>query len=368
MKIENVNLYLVRIPFKKKFVTSNSVKDSLQHILVKINCDGIDGWGECPSAPGPFYNEEYVETCWNILKEFLVPLVIKKEWDSIDDLVAILNTVRRNYMAKAGLEIACWDVISKKEGIPISKLIGGTRSKIDCGMYFGIEKNIDQLIDSIEKYYYEIGYKRIKIKIAPGYDVKVVRKIKEKFPDLPLMVDANSAYSLKDISVFKELDSFDLMMIEQPLAFDDIVMHAKLQSQLSTPICLDESILTAEQAIQAIEMGSCRIINVKLGRTGGILNSKRIHDVCFERGIHVWCGCEHEFGINRAASLALSSLPGFSFPSDNCDTEDIFELDVVTPPYHVNRGEIEVQKIPGLGFGVCESLIIEKATRALAFS
>ena len=264
-----------------------------------------------PARQIPYYCPETTETCWHILKDFLAPLVLGRDWSNIDELVRLYRLVKGNKFAQAGLEMACWDALARSQGQPLRSLLGGTRAEILSGVSLGIEKQIEPLLDQIERYQEE-GYRRIKLKIAPGWDVDVVRRVRERFPTIPLQVDANSAYTLDDLPALKALDDFDLLLIEQPLAHDDIIDHARLQAALKTPICLDESIHSADDARKALDLGACRVINIKVSRVGGLREAKRVHDLCFARGVPVWCGGMHEFGIGRAANVAIASLPGFT--------------------------------------------------------
>ena len=283
MRIERIDLRIVRLPLVRPFHTSSSRKEHLDHILVKILAGGVIGWGECASPSDPYYCPETTETCWHILRDFLAPLVLGREWSTIDELVEWYRPVKGNHFARSGLEMACWDALAHAEGQPLCSLLGGTRAEILSGVSLSIEDRIEPLLDQIERFREE-GYRRIKLKIAPGRDVEVVRRVRGRYPSIPLQVDANSAYTLDDLPTLKALDDFDLLLIEQPLAHDDIVDHAKLQAVLRTPICLDESIHSADDARKAIDLGACRVINIKVSRLGGLLEAKRVHDLCLARG------------------------------------------------------------------------------------
>jgi O-succinylbenzoate synthase len=348
VKIERVDLYVVRLPLLRPFETSSSRKEVLEHILVKAYAEGLVGWGEVACPAGPYYNEETTGTCWHILVDYIVPAVLGRPWGRVEELVALYGRVKRNYFAKAGLEMAGWDLLAQAQGQPLARLLGGTRPEILSGVSLGIEPDSERLLALVEQYVGE-GYRRVKCKIAPGRDVQVLREVRARFPAVPLMADANSAYTLADLPTLRELDTLGLMMIEQPLAEDDIVDHAALQRELHTSLCLDESILSAEHARKALDLGSCRIINVKVSRVGGLLEARRVHDLCYARGIPVWCGGMHEYGIGRAANVALASLPGFTIPGDVSGSDKYYREDIVEPPIRAVNGAITVPTRPGLG-------------------
>ncbi|MBI3965951.1 MAG: o-succinylbenzoate synthase, partial [Chloroflexi bacterium] len=327
----------------------------------------VVGWGECASPSDPYYCPETSETCWHILKDFIGPSVLGREWESIEQLTGLYAKVKGNNFAKAGLEMACWDAYAKSQNRSLAALLGGTRTEIVSGVSLGIEEDLGRLVGLIEQYLSE-GYHRIKLKIAPGKDVAVVRHVRERFPDIRLQVDANSAYTLADLDLLKALDDFDLLLIEQPLAHDDVVDHAKVQAVLRTPVCLDESIHSAEDARKALDLGSCRIINIKTSRLGGLLESKRVHDVCHERGIPVWCGGMHEYGIGRAANVAISSLPGFSLPGDVSGSDKYYAEDLVEPPLLAPNGAIPVPTGPGIGVTPVEDRIKRHVLREITLA
>ena len=362
MRIERAELLIVQLPMVRSFTTSSSSKRHQTHVLVKLYADGLVGWGECASPSDPHYCEETTETCWHILKDFLLPSVIGKPWTTIEELTGNYAKLKRNNFAKAGLEMACWDLLAQAAGRPLHAMLGGTRSEILSGVSLGVEERIEDLFALIDQYVGE-GYRRIKLKIAPGKDLEVLSQVRERYPDLPLMADANSAYTLADAPRLKELDRLGLMMIEQPLAHDDIVDHATLQAQLETPICLDESILSVDDARKALQLGSGRIINIKVSRVGGLLNAKRIHDYCYERGVPVWCGGMHEFGVGRAANLAISSLPGYSLPGDVSGSDKYYHEDIVQPAIRASGGAIPVPNGPGLGYAVDEERVARATLR-----
>ena len=349
MRIDRVELRVVRLPLVRTFRTSSSSKDYIDHILVRVLGEGgVEGWGESASPSDPYYCPETTETCWHILKDFLVPKVLGREWSTIEELIALFGPVKGNNFAKAGLEMAGWDALAMHRGVSMASMLGGTRAEIHSGVSLGIEREVGALLDQVDRYVDE-GYRRIKLKIAPGWDVAVVKAVRDRHPRVPLQVDANSAYTLDDVDTLKQLDDFDLLLIEQPLAHDDIVDHARLQAQLSTPVCLDESIHSADDARKAIDLGSCRVVNIKVSRVGGLLEAKRVHDVCRSRGVPVWCGGMHEFGVGRAANLAIASLPGFTLPGDVSGSDKYYREDIVEPPIVADRGAVIVPQGPGTG-------------------
>ncbi|HEU5119287.1 MAG TPA: o-succinylbenzoate synthase [Isosphaeraceae bacterium] len=364
MRIEQIDLRIVRLPLVRPFRTSSSLKDHIAHILVRVRTDSAEGWGECASPSDPYYCPETTETCWHILKDFLGPLVLGKEWANLDELTALYRLVKGNNFAKAGMEMACWDALARSEGRSLSAMLGGTRARIASGVSLGIEKDPRTLLKLIDQYVDE-GYQRIKLKIAPGFDVDVVRSVRERYPDVPLQVDANSAYTLMDLETLRALDKFNLLLIEQPLEHDDIIDHARLQRELKTPICLDESIHSAEDARKAIEIGACRVVNIKVSRVGGLREAKRVHDVCQERGVPVWCGGMHEFGIGRAANVALASLPGFTLPGDVSGSDKYYAEDLVEPPIRAEGGFVTVPEAPGIGHEPIPERIAKHTLRTL---
>jgi O-succinylbenzoate synthase len=348
MKIERIDLAIVRLPLIRTFRTSSSQKSHIDHILIRVESQGLSGWGECASPSDPYYCPETTETCWHILKDFLVPAVIEQDWQSIDEIVALYKKVKGNNFAKSGLEMACWDLLGKSTSQSLAQMLGGQTPAIGSGVSLGIEESVAALLELVEQYVHE-GYQRIKLKIAPGWDIDVVREVRRIYPDVPLQVDANSAYTLADIEHLQQLDQFNLLLIEQPLAHDDIFDHARLQAALRTPICLDESIHSAEDARKALDLKACKNINIKVSRVGGLREAKRVHDLCLSRGIPVWCGGMHEFGIGRAANLAISTLPGFTLPGDISGSDKYYREDLVEPALLATQGLIPVPKSAGLG-------------------
>ncbi len=367
--LRSVELYLARLPLLRPFTTSSHTKDHIDHILIRVrDQDGADGWGECASPNDPYYCPETHETSWHILRDFLVPGALGTAWDHPDDLARTWQKVRGNRFAKAGLEMACWDLYTRARGEPIAKALAGTRNEIHSGVSLGIEPTVEGILEQVERFVSQ-GYRRIKMKIGPGRDLVFLGAVRERWPDLPLMADANSAYTLDNpehVSALRALDELNLMMIEQPLGDDDIVDHARLQAQLRTPICLDESIHSVEDARKALDLDSGRVINIKVSRLGGLSEAKRVHDLCFERNIPVWCGGMHEFGIGRAANVAICSLPGFTLPGDVSASDRAYREDIVDPPIRARAGAIDVPwDRPGLGFDANLERIQARTLRTL---
>jgi len=367
--LRSVELFLARLPLVRPFTTSSHTKDHLDHILIRVlDQDGAEGWGECASASDPYYCSETSETSWHILRDFLIPGVLGLAWDTPSAAALTWQKVRGNNFAKAGLEMACWDLYTRARHEPLAGALGGARNEILSGVSLGIEPTVEGLLEQVERFLGQ-GYRRIKMKIGPGRDLQYLRAVRERWPEALLMADANSAYSLDNtehVAALKAMDELDLMMIEQPLADDDIVDHARLQSQLKTPICLDESIHSVHDARKALDLGSCRIINIKVSRLGGLSESKRVHDLCQEREVPVWCGGMHEFGIGRAANVAICSLPGFTLPGDVSASDRAYREDIVDPPIRASAGAIAVPwNRPGLGFDANLARIQERTLRSL---
>ena len=353
MIISSIELREIRLPLIHFFETSFGRTTERRIILARlIDKDGAEGWGECTAGEGPFYCEEWTETAWTTLKDFLAPMVVGHEMKEAASINGLMKKVRGNRMAKAAIETACWDLESRRAGVPLWKHLGGAREEIPCGVSIGIQDSPDLLLEKIEKEL-NAGYQRIKIKIKPGWDIDIVRKVRAHFPEIRLTCDANSAYTLADAPLFKALDEFNLMMIEQPLAHDDMFDHAELQKQIKTPICLDESVRSAAEARHAIDIAACRIVNVKLGRVGGHAEAKRVEAVCREHSIPVWCGGMLESGIGRAHNIAMATLAGFTLPGDVSASARYWKEDIIEPPVTVSsRGTITVSNKPGIGFEV----------------
>ena len=352
MHIDKIELRHIKMELVSPFTTSMGTEYAEEHIIIRIDAEGIIGWGECVAEGNPFYSYETVQTAWHILQDFLIPSILGKNISSIDEAIKSYSKVRGHMMAKAGLEAALWDVFAKSKNISLSKMLDGTRNKIDVGVSIGIQKSESVLLKKVSNYLDE-GYKRIKIKISPGYDIQIVKALRKEFPDILLQVDANSAYTLNDINIFKEMDDYNLLLIEQPLGYEDIYDHSKLQRELKTPICLDESIHSLDDTRAAIELDSCRIINIKPGRVGGFTESKLIHDYCASKKIPVWHGGMLESGIGRAGNVALASLPNFTLPGDISASKRYYKEDIVEPEFFVNKdGTMNVPTKSGIGVEV----------------
>ena len=364
MIISSVELREIRLPLIHFFETSFGRTTERRIVLARvIDQDGAEGWGECTAGEGPFYSDEWVETAWPTLTQFLVPMVLAKNVASASQILPLMKSVRGHRMAKAAIETACWDLEARKAGLPLWKHLGGVRTEIACGVSIGIQETPETLLEKIETEV-RAGYQRIKIKIKPGWDVNIVEQVRRHFPDIRLMGDANSAYTLADLDLFKALDQFDLMMIEQPLAHDDIFDHAQLQKKINTPICLDESIRTKEDAVHAIALASCRIVNLKLGRVGGHTQAKKVEEVCRESNVPVWCGGMLESGIGRAHNIAIATLAGFSLPGDVSASARYWHEDIIEPAVVVSSsGTITAPEKPGIGFEVNQSRIDHATVR-----
>ena len=350
MRPRKLTLREIHLRLRAPFETSFGKSDLRRILLVEADVDGVAGWGESTAGENPFYSYETVETAWHILRDYLWPLVRGREIAAASDVWDLLAPVRGHNMAKAALEIALWDAEAKQKNLPLATLLGGTRAEIPCGVSIGIQPTIDDLIAKVDEAL-AAGYQRIKIKIKPGRDIEPVRALRERFPQIRLMVDANSAYHLEDAPLLKKLDAYYLIMIEQPLGWDDIYSHAQLQRRLDTPICLDECIHDVEHARAAIETGACRIINIKLGRVGGHTAARRIHDLCQEKSIPVWCGGMLESGIGRAHNIAMSSLANFSLPGDVSASRRYWDEDIIRPEVEVTpQGTIHVPTAAGIGY------------------
>jgi O-succinylbenzoate synthase len=355
IRLEQITLREIRMPLLHFFETSFGRTTERQIVLVEVHSGGASGWGEVTAGENPFYNEEWTESTWLILRDFVAPRVLNHTFECAADVAARSAHIRGHLMARGGLEVAVWDLEARMLGKPLYQHIGGgtrgaIRREIPCGVSIGIQDSVPQLLQKIETELAS-GYQRIKMKIKPGWDVEVIREVRRRFPDILLMADANSAYTLADAPLLQRLDEFNLMMIEQPLAHDEIIDHAKLQAQLKTPICLDECIRSAHQAEQAIAMVAGRIINIKLGRVGGFAEAKRVHDVAQASDIPVWCGGMLESGIGRAHNIALSTLPNFTLPGDVSASKRYWARDIIHPPVEVTaHGTIVVRDEPGFGY------------------
>jgi len=350
--VDRIILREVALPLKEPFSTATGRVDIRRLIIVEAWCDGVAGYGEASPLSEPFYTEETTETAWHVLESFLVPRVLGRAWSSPAEVASWFAPIRRHYMAKAGLEAAAWDLYARLMGLSLSEALGGERRFVPSGIAIGVQDDLAALAAKVKRALEE-GYRRIKIKIKPGWDLEPVRFLRDRFGDFPLMADANSAYSLADVEHLKRLDPFGLMMIEQPLAWDDIVDHARLQKELATPVCLDESITSADAARHALELGSCRVINIKPARVGGLCEAVRILHLCRERGVPAWCGGMLESGIGRAHMVALASLPGFDLPGDISASDRYWREEIVDPPFRLLPGGfIAVPQGDGIGVAI----------------
>lgn len=368
MNIVKIETREIRLRLVNFFETSFGRTIERRIMLVRVfDRDGAEGWGECTTGEGPFYNEEWIDGAWEVTRAFLAPMVLGREVGRASDIWSHMSRVRGNRMAKAAIETACWDLEAKRAGVPLWRHLGGVRDEIHCGVSIGIQDSHEQLLDKIASEL-SAGYQRIKIKVKPGWDERVVEKVRERFPGIMLMVDANSAYTLEDVGLFRSLDRFDLMMVEQPLAYDDMLDHARLQEQIETPVCLDESVRSPEDARKALELGACRIVNVKLGRVGGHAEARRVESICRENGVPVWCGGMLESGVGRAHNIALSTLEGFTLPGDVSASARYWREDIIDPPVLVSsEGTIKAPEGPGIGFDLKLDLIDSLTVRSESF-
>ncbi len=362
MKIERFEVRQLALPLVHAFETSFGRQTRKEFWLVSVSAGGVTGHGECVADSDPFYLPETNGTAIHVMRDFLAPLVFSLDLGHPRELPAAFARVRGHEMAKAALEMAIWELHARREGVPLYRVLGGHGGTIVTGVSVGLQRDEAELLDKVEA---EVaaGYQRVKVKIKPGRDRGLVGALRDRFPELPLMVDANSAYTPADAELFRELDEFGLMMVEQPLGWDDIVDHAALQRQISTPVCLDESIHSPEDARRALDLGSCRVINIKPGRVGGFQASREIQDHCRQRGVPVWCGGMLESGIGRLANVHLQTLPGFTLPGDTSASARYFAEDLVDPPVTVSpEGTITVPEGPGIGHTIVWPRV-EKATQ-----
>lgn len=362
LRLDRLVIHRMSMRMKIPFTTSFETLLDRDFLLIALtDADGITGWGESVASLGPFYNEETVITNLHIIEDFLVDLLKREPIFHPDDLVRRFAPIRRHYMAKSALEGAVWDLWAKRRNISLATALGGQRSRIDVGISIGIQDSVDKLLTMIDAYQAE-GYKRMKIKIKPGWDVDVLRQVRKVFPDIPLMADANSAYTLNDIALLRQLDDLNLTMIEQPLAHDDIVDHAQLQAVMKTPICLDESIHTLDDVRRARALKAARIINIKIGRVGGLTHAREIHDDCLAHGTPVWCGGMLESGVGRAHNIALTTLSGFTIPGDTAASARYWDEDIIEPAVMVEDGTITVPQGPGIGYQVIAERVAKHRT------
>lgn len=361
MKLTEVIIYTLKMRMKAPFKTSfGTIQDKIVLAIKATDESGIVGWGEGVAFDNPSYTEETAKTTLHMLEDFLIPSLLGKELKHPNEVNELFKPIRRNMMAKSAIEGAVWDIYAQVTNQSLAQAIGGERKKIDVGVSIGLQPTYDALFGAIEKSLAQ-GYKRVKVKIKPGQDVELIRAIRERFPQLPLMADANSAYTLNDLPLLKQLDAFKLLMIEQPLAHDDLVDHALLQKELQTPICLDESITSLEDMKRAVYLQSCKVVNLKIARVGGITEAIRIHDYCMEHGVQVWCGGMLEAGIGRAHCVALTSLANFNLPGDTAASNRYWYEDLIEPEVTVSDGMIDVPTSTGIGYQVKEQWIKQQA-------
>ncbi|MER5600915.1 o-succinylbenzoate synthase [Streptomyces sp. NPDC002265] len=351
--LAEIELALVRLDLVHSFETSSHRKSHLEHIVVRATAeDGSVGWGECASPSDPYYCGESTSSCWQVLGDYLAPMLLGRPWEHPDEAAGITSKVSGNHFARAGLDMACWDLYGQQRGEPLADVLGADADAVAAGVSLGIEPTIDALLAQVSRHVAD-GYGRIKLKIRPGWDLEPVRAVQGAFPGVALQVDANTAYRPEQEAVFAELDGRGLLMIEQPYAATDLLSHARLAARLDTPVCLDESVTTADVLRTALHLGAADIVNIKVSRLGGLGPSKTVHDLCLEAGVPVWCGGMHEFGIGRAANLALAGLPGFTLPSDVSGSDKYYRRDIVTPPIRAVDGMVAVPRSrPGIGLDV----------------
>lgn len=363
MKIERIELREIRLPLVAPFETSFGVTTQRRIILVQVFSEGLTGWGECTCNEGPFYNHEGTDMAWIVLRDFAGPYTVGKEIAAPEEAIQLTSRIRGNKMARAAIETAIWDLWAKRRGMPLWQLLGGTQEEIPCGVSLGLQDTDAALLKKIETEL-SAGYQRIKLKIKPGRDYEMVKTVRREHPGIKLTVDANSAYTLNDIEMLRRLDEFDLMLIEQPLAYDDIIDHAELQKRIQSPICLDESILSVDDARKALSLGACRIINIKLGRVAGHTEARKIETYCRERGVPVWCGGMLEAGIGRAHNIAMATQAGFVMPGDVSASKRYWAEDIIVPPVEVTpRGTIIRSNAPGIGYQINEARIDQLTVR-----
>jgi o-succinylbenzoate synthase len=361
VRIDLLELRLLRLPLVRPFETSFGRVAARTIVLVTVRAEGAEGWGESVADADPLYSGETAATVWQSIDEYLAPRILAAPLAHPREVGIRLRAIRGHHMAKAAVEMAIWDLYARQQGVPLQQALGGTRTAVPSGVSIGIEPSVEALLDriAVER---EAGYQRVKIKIKPGWDADVVARVRDRWPLFPLMVDANAAYRLADAATLTALDDFGLLMIEQPLAEDDLVDHATLQRSLRTPICLDESVDTRADAAAAIALGACRVVNIKPGRLGGHAESIAVHDLCAAAGVPVWHGGMLETGIGRAHNLHLASLPHFTLPGDIAASERYFAPDLIDPPIHVAPdGTIAVPKGPGIGVTIVPDRV-ERAT------
>lgn len=373
MKIKKIDLYHIAMPLVSPFQTSFGVETERECLIVALHSEGLTGWGECVASTFPGYSYETVGTAWHVLTDFMIPLTLAQDLQEPEDIETWLKSIRGHPLAKAALEQAAWDLTAQRDGLSMAQKLAqpypeGSCGRVPVGVSIGIQLTIDHTLNVIQEYV-DQGHQRIKLKIKPGHDLELARQARYTFPDLPIMLDANSAYRLEDVPTFQAMDELNLLMLEQPLGYEDIYDHSRLRPQIHTPLCLDESIHSADHARYALAIGGCDIINIKPARVGGWLEARRIHDLCRAANVPVWCGGMLETGIGRAAQLALASLPGFILPGDISATERYYTQDIATP-FHLNREDstLTVPTAPGLGIEVDQERLAAATRRHKLFA
>jgi O-succinylbenzoate synthase len=359
MKIESITLQHISMPLVAPFETSFGREIDRQCVIIALHANGLVGYGECVATRDPGYNYETTGTAMHILKDFVAPLILGRDIADAQDFQTRVEGIRGHHLAKAGVEMALWDLLGKRDGRSLKQMFGGTRERVDVGVSIGIQESAAALVRTVAGYL-ENGYRRVKIKIKPGREVAETSAVRNAYPDLRLQVDANSAYTLETADVLKAIDDLNLLLIEQPLFEDDIWDHRKLQAQFKTPICLDESVVSPRHARYALEMEACKVINIKPARVGGLSQGVAIHEYCFERNVPVWCGGMLETGVGRASNLALASLPGFVLPGDVSASDRYYQRDITHERFVLNADStIDVPNQPGLGVTIDEAALKE---------
>jgi o-succinylbenzoate synthase len=366
MKLERIELREIRLPLREPFAISSGSTSDRHILLLTLFSEGVEGWGECVVGEEPGYSYETTETAWHVLTRYLLPGAVGRELLGPGDTLGHAPFVRGHRMAKAALEMAAWDLQAKAIGVPLWELLGGSGRPVQVGVSIGLQSDDDTLLRKVDAYLAE-GYRRIKLKIKPGRDLAMLRAVRDRFPEAPLMVDANSAYTLADLPLLRELDELGLMMIEQPLGHEDLLDHAALQSELATPVCLDESIRSADDLRLALHLGSGRVVNIKPGRVGGLAEARAIHDVSRAQGVPVWCGGMLESGVGRAFNVALAGLPGFTLPGDLSGSRRYWAKDIVTPEWVPSDGMMGPHEGPGIGVDPDRARIDELTLRSIRF-
>ncbi len=341
MIIESVEIFLFELPLINTYRTSFAEITQKRSILVKLSTSNLVGYGEGSTLPFPFYVPDYADSSFIVLKDFVVPEIVGKDINNPSQLCQLFSHIKGYSFAKTAIETAFCDLYSQELKKPLWQLLGGQKNQVEIGAAIGIIKDEKKLLEKVNLKV-EKACSRVKLKIEPGWDIKPIEIVRKNFPDLPLLADANSAYSLQDMDLLKSLDKFNLMMIEQPLAWNDIIDHAELQQQIKTPVCLDESILSAEDARKAIKIGACQIINIKPGRVGGLTEAKKIHDLCQTNNIGVWCGGMLECSVGRFFNLSIATLDGYIYPADMSSSHDYFADDIVVHRYNAEGGMAKV--------------------------